>query len=111
MKKYNTFDKSTGSRGGCTNFFDILSNDALPDQDIASAMQLMPSQTPFVKLSFNARRRSPVFTIIKMRCPYLLVFSGTVARAIVAAEVPRPRGVGPECSIHPQSCITRVLVY
>lgn len=63
-----------------------------------SARRPMPRQTPFVKLSFTARSRKPVFTIPKMRCPYLLLLSGTAARAIAAAEAPRPRGVGPECS-------------
>ena len=58
----------------------------------------MPSQTPFVKLSFTARFRSPVITILMMRNPCFLLFSGTLARVIVAAEAPRPRGVGPECS-------------
>lgn len=58
----------------------------------------MPSQTPFVKLSFIARSRSPVFTILKMRSPIFLIFFGIVAGVTVAAETPRPRGVGPECS-------------
>lgn len=42
--------------------------------------------------------RSPVFTVLKMRNPCFLLLSGAVARSIAAAEAPRPRGVGPECS-------------
>ena len=64
------------------------------------------TQTPFAKLSFTAFCRSPVFTVLRMICPYLLLLSGTVARLIAAAEAPRPRGVGPECLTPPQ-CLYR----
>ena len=50
----------------------------------------------------TAHSGRPVFTILRMISPYFLLLTGTVARAIAATEVPRPRGVGPECltSLH-----------
>jgi len=43
--------------------------------------------------------RDSVLTVLKMlRRLEILLLSGVVTSSIAAAEAPRPRGVGPECS-------------